>query len=98
MDRASDIAGALRAAATRPDWSPAGLARLNELMARTEAFLRTPALQRSDLNIVAPAAQVLRARLAARHSVLGTIRDAVKDAQRRRRMLVATYDASGRVG
>lgn len=98
MDKVSDIAGALRAAAARPDWSPAGLAHLVDLMARTEAFLRTPALRRGDLDAVAPAARLLRARLAARHQVLTTVRDAVKHAQRQRRTLVATYDAAGRVG
>lgn len=98
MDKASEIAGALRATAARPDWSPAGLARLIDLMARTEGFLRTPGLQRTDLDTVAPAARALRARLAARRQVLGAIRDAVKEAQRRRRTLVATYDAAGRVG
>ena len=98
MDKAPEIAGALRAAAARPDWSPAGLERLKGLMARTEAFLRTPALQRVDLDTVAAAVRALRARLAARRQVLGTIRDAVKDSQRRQRALVATYDAAGRIG
>lgn len=98
MDKASDIAGALRAAAARPDWSPAGLTRLVDLMLRTEAFLRTASLRRGDLDAVAPAARLLRARLSARCHVLTTIRDAVKHAQRQRQTLVATYDAAGRVG
>jgi hypothetical protein len=98
MHKAPEIATALLAAAARPDWSPAGIARMLDLMARTEAFLRTPALRRSDLDAVAPAARALRARLAARHQVLTTVRDAFKHAQRRSRALVATYDATGRVG
>jgi len=97
MDKPSELAGAMRAAAARPDWSPAGLTLIFDLMARTEAILRTPTLQRTDLDTIAAAARALSARLAARRQVLVTIRDAVKEAQRRGRVLVTTYDAAGRV-